>query len=174
MHQDQLREKLSELHLDSYAWAVRCCAGNVQAAEEVLQDTYVKVLRKNQGFQGQSSFKTWLFAIIRYTAADYSKARAKYQSLRIESLPEEYASSPTLSEEEDQDKRLQILFERALAELSPQQRQVLHLVFYQNCSIREASDIMNIQVGTARTHYERGKLRLRQVFSRLGIRQHMI
>jgi RNA polymerase sigma-70 factor (ECF subfamily) len=40
---------------------------------------------------------------------------------------------------------------------------VLHLVFYQDLSIAEAADVMDVGLGTARTHYERGKARLRQL-----------
>jgi RNA polymerase sigma-70 factor (ECF subfamily) len=54
----------------------------------------------------------------------------------------------------------------ALAELPVRQRQVLHLVFYQDLTIEEASRVLNISLGTARTHFERGKRRLREILSR--------
>jgi RNA polymerase sigma-70 factor (ECF subfamily) len=52
---------------------------------------------------------------------------------------------------------------RAVAGLSTRQRQVLHLVFYQELTIEEASRVMNISLGTARTHFDRGKRRLREI-----------
>jgi RNA polymerase sigma-70 factor (ECF subfamily) len=63
----------------------------------------------------------------------------------------------------------EVSFQNALNQLSPQQNQILHLVFYQNLTIEEASEIMKIQIGTARTHYERGK---RQLKKRLIINQN--
>jgi len=40
---------------------------------------------------------------------------------------------------------------------------VLHLVFYQELTIEEASRVMNVSLGTARTHFDRGKRRLREI-----------
>jgi RNA polymerase sigma factor (sigma-70 family) len=51
----------------------------------------------------------------------------------------------------------------ALTQLSKRQQEVLHLVFYQELTIQDAADVLAMPVGTARTHYERGKARLRKL-----------
>ena len=165
MRTDELQHKLAELHSDSYAWAIRCCAGDQYMAEEVLQDSYLKALRKIKAFKGQASFKTWLFSIIRYTSIDHAKAKVKHRTIQVEEVSNSIGSHhPT--EEISEGKALSAVFREALDELSPKQRRILHLVFYQACSISEAAEIMDIQLGTARTHYERGKSRLRQLLDK--------
>jgi DNA-directed RNA polymerase specialized sigma24 family protein len=47
--------------------------------------------------------------------------------------------------------------------LSPRQREVLHLVFYQDLTIAAAAGVLNISIGSARVHYERGKAQLRRL-----------
>ena len=54
------------------------------------------------------------------------------------------------------------LIETALQRLTARQRESLHLVFYQGMTLEQATEVMGISIGSARTHYERGKAKLRQ------------
>ncbi len=64
------RGQLEEHHKDAYGWALNCCDRRREDAENVLQTVYLKVLGGKARFNGNSSFRTWLFALIRNTAAD--------------------------------------------------------------------------------------------------------
>jgi RNA polymerase sigma-70 factor, ECF subfamily len=149
-------------HKESYIWALRCCLGNQDEAKEALQETYLKVLEGRAKFKEQSAFKTWLFAVIRITVADMRRKRIieNIKNLAFGELVKHLSPAPNhdagTAPENTHEKLLS-----SLSGLSAKQQQVLRLVFYHGFTIEEAANIMSISVGTARTHYERGKNNLR-------------
>jgi len=70
MTDSELRAAMETHHSESYGWALSCCARSSVEAEAVLQTVYLKVLMGKARYDGKASFKTWLFAVIRRTAAD--------------------------------------------------------------------------------------------------------
>jgi RNA polymerase sigma factor (sigma-70 family) len=155
-----LRTELAALHPEAHAWAVRCCRGDRPEAEDVLQQAYLKVLDGRARYDGRSAFRTWLYGVIRLTARERWRTRWLRRGLLERWWRErDGVSLPPPGAGED-DERIAAL-RGALARLSGRQQEVLHLVFYQELTIREAAEVLDLPVGTARTHYERGKARLR-------------
>jgi RNA polymerase sigma-70 factor (ECF subfamily) len=163
MDESQLRALLEEHHAASFGWAMSCCAHNRGEAEDVLQNAYLKILQGRARFGGRSAFKTWLFAVIRRTAAD-ERRRHWFRGLGFAKYAKEREHEPAATEGGNpiEGKETQAAFRAALARLPPRQREVLHLVFYQNLTVQEAAAVMDVGLGSARTHYERGKQRLRE------------
>jgi len=158
---DDLRRRLEIHHEAAFQWALSCCRWDVALAEDVLQTCYLRVLDGRAKYLGRSSFKTWLFAVIRNIAADCSRRTTVGQFISLLPMREKLQSvAPDPEEELLTTERNRILM-RALQQLPERQRQVLHLVFYFDLRIREAGEVLGISVGSARRHYERGKGRLR-------------
>src|SRR6266576_5851293 len=65
----ELKVELEKHHCSSFSWAMACCEHDRAQAEDVLQTVYLKILEGKASFRGEASFKTWLFAVIRNTAA---------------------------------------------------------------------------------------------------------
>src|SRR5213082_1937363 len=80
----ELKAELESLHSASFGWAMSCCRRDKSEAEEVLQTVYVKILEGKARYRGESSLKTWLFAVIRKTAATEYRRRL-LRSLRLTS-----------------------------------------------------------------------------------------
>ena len=159
----ELKAELEKLHPASFGWALSCCRRNAADAEEVLQIVYLKILQGKAVYRGESKPQTWLFAVIRKTAI--SERRKQWLRTLI-SLP--VTTSEDLGSEFERSE-MQQRFQQALAQLPARQRETLHLVFYHDLSLSEAAEVMNISVGSARRHYERGKKRLRATLDREGV-----
>ena len=161
----QIQELLATHHQESFAWALRCCRGNQAEAEDLLQSSYLKVLEEKARYHNQkASFKTWLFTVIRNTAIDFYRKKMPH-TVEINELLYKEATTTKSSDNvliELENQETQAIFQQVLKQLSTQQQQVLHLVFYQEMSIEEAAKVMGVTTGTARTHYERGKKQLRK------------
>ncbi len=160
MSRAQLEEDLERLHPASFAWSVACCRGNPAEAEEILQTAYLKVLEGRARFGGRSSFKTWLFAVIRRTAQSQRRRGEWRRWLLVRWSREAPAATSAGPQERLEGDQRRARVRAALATLSPRQRQVLELVFYHDLSVREAGEVLGVSIGTARVHYDRGKKEL--------------
>ena len=132
---------------------------------------YVKVLDGSTRFDGRSSFKTFLFGVIRKTAMEQRRARwlsarrlARWFASRTEAQPPADPEAASMRSE-----RTRALV-AALAQLSRRQREVLHLVFSHDLTIEQAAGVLGIGTGSARQHYERGKARLRELLAHTASR----
>lgn len=160
MQRHELAEHIEQLHPASYGWALSCCGRDRDQAEEILQDVYVKILEGKARFDGRSSLKTWLFAVIRRTALSQGRRRAARDFLLAKWLrlePDAEAANPHLDAEHSQ---VAAILLEALRRLARRQREVLELVFYHGMTIEEAAAALDVSVGSARVHYQRGKQQL--------------
>lgn len=174
MDEQELRARLETHHEASFGWALACCRGNREEAEDVLQAAYLKVLSGKARFGGHSAFRTWLFSVIRLTAADQRRRHAVRRVL-LDRWSQDPATGPDSTSGPDDaaanldTQRLGERLRRSVAALPRRQQEVLHLVFYHDQSLSEAAAVMGVSLGSARTHYHRGKERLRGQLREDGI-----
>ena len=166
METSELKAELDRLHQASFGWALNCCGHDRADAEEVLQTVYLKILQGKAIYRGESKLRTWLFAVIRKTAITERRKRVLRTVIASSSTRDDPCSQPEIEFERSE---MQRRFQHALTQLPARQRETLHLVFYQDLSLSEAAEVMNISIGSARRHYERGKKRLRETVDREGV-----
>jgi RNA polymerase sigma factor (sigma-70 family) len=163
----ELKAELERLHPASFGWALSCCRNNHAEAEEVLQTVYLKILQGKALFRNEAKLQTWLFAVIRKTAI--SERRKQFLRTLTSISGSDSKTEFQQPEIELERSEMQRRFQQSLARLPARQRETLHLVFYQELSLSEAAQVMNISIGSARRHYERGKKRLREALDREGV-----
>jgi RNA polymerase sigma-70 factor (ECF subfamily) len=156
----ELRMQLEQVHPDCFGWAMSCCGHDRDDAEEVLQTVYLRVLDGHARYDARSSFRTWLFGVIRRTAAS-ERRKAWLRGLLLAREAGGFASDAVVAPdaEVELESRRDVL-RHALDNLTARQREVLQLVFYHDLTVEEAAAVMRVRVGSARTHYARGKANL--------------
>lgn len=73
----EIEEGLERLHEAAYGWALTCCGGEREEAQDVLQEGYLRVLNGRARFERRSEFRTFLFGVIRRVAAERRRRRQR-------------------------------------------------------------------------------------------------
>jgi RNA polymerase sigma factor (sigma-70 family) len=159
MDSAELERELERMHAACWGWALACGGRDRDVAEEALQTAYLRILSGQARFGGRSSFRTWVFGVIRRGAMEEERRRRVRSAhepgdgMEAELIPDPAPGADVVAERDEERET----FIAALDTLSPRQREVLQLVFYHGMTIDEAANVMEISLGSARTHYERGK-----------------
>ena len=140
----------------------RLLHGDHAAADDLAQEAFLLAWRKLDQFRGDASFSTWLYRI---TYACF------LQVARKKSLPmdEDGASESESLPQPTHDVDLRIDLERAMRRLSIGERTVLLHCVQLGLSHEETAYVLDMPLGTVKTHANRGKAKLKQ---RLSAWQH--
>jgi len=171
MDRSDLARALERLHPESWGWALACCGRDRELAEEALQSAYVRMLSARATWGGRSSLKTWVFGVIRLTAIEEMRRRRMRHARTVEEATAIDVADPAPGADAQTEwaERSAVLV-AALDRVSARQREVLQLVFYHGMTIEEAAGVMRVSLGSARTHYDRGKKALAQLLTREHVR----
>jgi len=136
------------------AFATSLC-GSVTVADDLLQDTLLKAWSNASKFQPGTSLRAWLFTILRNSY--YSQYRRRVRE--IQDSDGVYARGIAVAG--DQESHLDLAdFRKALANLPPEQREVLTLVGASGLTYEEAAAICGVEVGTIKSRLSRARSRL--------------
>jgi RNA polymerase sigma-70 factor, ECF subfamily len=136
-------------------------AGNPQDAEDLTQETFVRVFRSLASYQ-PGTFEGWLHRITTNLFLDLVRRR---QRIRFDSLPEDSERLPGRERSPEQvyaDSHLDPDIQRALDALHPDFRVAVVLCDIEGLSYEEIATTLGIKLGTVRSRIHRGRLQLRE------------
>lgn len=135
-----LIEIIDEYH-EGMSLYLNSIVNNMCLADDIVQETFVKLAIKKPPFRGKCSFKTWLFTIARNCAVDHLRKDQKISDL---SLDEHLVISDVTDTEkeyfkEEQKKELY----KAMKRLNPEYYQVLYLMYFEDLDTSDIARIMH-------------------------------
>jgi len=158
-----LDELFRRLRSPAYRVAFRLLGQEADALDAV-QEAFIKVLTKIDGFEGRSSFKTWLLRVVSNAALDLARKRGRRNGLPVET--EDAAEpAPGLTVWTDpagglENADLRRSLDRALHSLPDVMRQTFVLHVDGDLSYKEVAEVLGISIGTvmSRLYYARQRL----------------
>lgn len=124
--------------------------GDSDSALDVMQETFLYVLRKFPGFKLTANFKTFLYPAIRNLSIATRRKSARYQSNEVEQAQLENAAAPIAPLTGHGD------LNAVLTRLSEEHREVLLLRFVDGLSLAEIAAAMDIPLGTVKSRLHNG------------------
>ena len=120
---------------------------NSQDAEDAVQESFLKLIKKQPAFRDEEHLKAWLLRVTVNTAKDMLRSSARKCTELVEEITFEYDENTDLLNE--------------VLELPEKYRLVIHLYYYEGYSVNEIAEIISRPPSTVRTRLDRGRKMLR-------------
>ena len=149
-------ELLKIHYADIYSYLRRLCSSQADA-EDLTQQTFLKVWSSLGSFKGRSRFSTWLHRIAYNTYVDWQRKNSRNTTSQTDQWWQECADTNPGPFTNVAERQLGQQLYEAVDQLDEDKKHIVHLHYYQGLSIKETAKVMDIATNTV-------KYRLREVF----------
>jgi RNA polymerase sigma-70 factor, ECF subfamily len=164
-----LEELYHRYHLIVFNYLVRTTQ-DTTSAEDLLQEVFIGVWEGAARFEGRASVKTWLFRIAHFQTATWLRRQIKLPENQSTESCESLANPEKPSLESEVFQRLNFShIQRAIGQLSPNQREVIEFSFIHGLSHNEIANILVCPVGTVKSRLHNALRQLNGILIAQGI-----
>jgi RNA polymerase sigma-70 factor (ECF subfamily) len=170
--EDAYRELIRRYERPVYSLIYRMVRDN-ETAEDLAQETFIKVLNNIDRYRPEFKFSSWLFKIANNITIDHLRRR-QLDTISIEGAPDAVtgerrrATAVTIASggesplEELESKEIGASIEEAIAKLRPEYRACIILRHVEDYSYDEIAEIVKLPLGTVKTYIHRARQELRE------------
>ena len=156
-------ERLYQLHGSRMKSMARNLLGTSSDAEDAVQDTFLKIQRSIATFRGQSSFATWSFRILINTCYDTRRGRMRKKEVSQDEPENPEAAPRPEPRAPSAHPSLKLALERAVAQLTRQQRDVFLMYEVEGMRHSEIAGVLEISETASKNTLFQAKKNLRQM-----------
>jgi RNA polymerase sigma-70 factor (ECF subfamily) len=135
-----------------------------EEADDLTQETFIKVYKNLKKFEGKSKMFTWIYRIAVNTGLNYLRKQKMKNYLGLDKV-----ALKADSEKKDFSEESKKLLQRAIKKLPAKQQMVIILRALQEMSYREISQIMDISINSAKVNYSHGLKNLKDKLETMGV-----
>src|SRR5271170_5416886 len=168
----ELLDRLIELYQHRLLRYLMLLTGKREVAEDLFQETWMRVLLRGGQYNGKARFDTWLFTIARNLVIDLSRKRTMASLDEMseggeDERPFEVAMSGPSPLEQFQSREDCAEVSQVLLKLEPTYREVLVLRFYEELSLEEIATVTKAPLSTVKSRLYRGLAALKPQMEQL-------
>lgn len=138
--------------------------GNMESAEEVAQETFIRAFKGLRSFRGKAGFATWLYRI----AMNLCYTELKRRKRDTDFTPESPVAKADAPHEKMAEEERKMWLERQIQTLPFKQKSALTLRIHQGLSFKEIGQAIGCSAGAARVNYRHAVLRLKEALAHSG------
>lgn len=166
------QKKLYELYSSQFFTICSRYTKDMHDAEQVLQDSFLKIFQNIHAYQGTGSFEGWMKRIIVNTCLDHLKSK-QHKADALTTHPEFIQEDINLVSFNQgyQHLNMEVLLS-AIQSLSPTTRTVFNLYIFEGYSHKEIAKILSISDGTSQWHLNSARTTLKKIIINLDIHKN--
>jgi RNA polymerase sigma-70 factor (ECF subfamily) len=170
-------EELLKTNLDTIFNYSLFITGNRERAMDLMQDTIVALLSKQQPYTEESHFKSWIFRVLKNNWINKIKRDSVLGEVAFSCFSDDGDADPLdfrPAPEDFSDPILKEKLKTAFETLPQGYREVVVLVEVEGCSYEEAAKILELPVGTVMSRLHRARTQLRGMFRQEAVELRII
>jgi RNA polymerase sigma-70 factor (ECF subfamily) len=150
--QDQAFRSLMSQYKERLYWHIRKIVISHDDADDVLQNTFIKVYRNINNFKADSKLYSWMYRIATNESITFINKRAKLNNLDLNDMRYKMAENLEADVHFDGDE-MQLLLQKAIAKLPQKQQLVFNMKYFDDLKYQEISEILETSVGALKASY---------------------
>ena len=150
---------LISTHKERLYWHIRKIVLNHEDADDVLQNTFIKVFRHIDGFNGDSKLYSWMYRIATNESISFLNKKAKHLHVDMKTLQEQSVDKLKADVYFDGDE-IQLKLQKAIISLPQKQQLVFNMKYFDDLKYEEMSEILDTSVGALKASYHHARKKI--------------
>lgn len=151
-YQDEAFKKLLDLYQERLYWHIRKLVVTHDDANDVLQETFLRVYKSLPKFKQNSTIHTWMYKIAYHESIRFLENNKKRDHASIDDISEKYLEN-LMEDDFFEGNDIQLRLQRILSKLPEKQRHIFQLKYYDELKFKEIEAIIGVNENTIKTSY---------------------
>ena len=150
--QDKAFKQLLNIYQERLYWHIRKMVITHENADDVLQNTFLRVYKSLPNFKQNSSLHTWMYRIAYNESLRFIENNKKKYHYSLDDVNSSYLNN-LVEDEYFEGDEIQFKLHKVLSKLPEKQKQIFQMKYFDDLKFREISEILDIKEGTIKSAY---------------------